>query len=278
MIAAILAAAPSAAMAGPAGSDGPRDSLPLAGGTVVNPDWTVKPTGEELQRYFPPIAAELGLGGMVRLQCDVALDGTLGGCSALQETPIGMGFGEAALNATKYFRMRPMTVNGVPVAGATVVIPLTFGAPIQGIDPIPPVIDEPTDAATLVLARELVTATGLKAHLVAALQTSIDSRYSLLAADATPQQALAIQSLKQATVRQADHYVEFVAKEYAATLPAETIKAITAFYLSPAGKAWAEEEGGANKTMQMAYAYIYRRAATDAREDFCKTTQCGPTQ
>jgi hypothetical protein len=45
----------------------------------------------------------------------------------IAESPSGLGFGEAALTLTRYFAMRPKTVNGIPVGGATVVIPMRFG-------------------------------------------------------------------------------------------------------------------------------------------------------
>jgi protein TonB len=60
------------------------------------------------------------------LRCTVTVDGNVTNCSVTSETPTGQGFGEAALKLSRYFQMRPKTVDGAPVGGATVNIGIPF--------------------------------------------------------------------------------------------------------------------------------------------------------
>ena len=63
------------------------------------------------------------------LRCRVDASGALTDCSVTDETPTGEGFGEAALAMSPLFHMRPMTRDGVPVAGGRINIPIRFGLP-----------------------------------------------------------------------------------------------------------------------------------------------------
>ena len=60
------------------------------------------------------------------IECVVNADGTLRDCVLLKEDPPGYGFGRAALDAARYFRMKPATQDGKPVAGGRVRIPMDW--------------------------------------------------------------------------------------------------------------------------------------------------------
>lgn len=104
----------------------PKPAPPARPDFILNPDWASKPDGEQLAGLYPTGAAESGISGKTVIVCTVRDDGRVENCSIKSETPSGQGFGRAALQAARYFKMRPQTRNGAPVGGAKVEIPLTW--------------------------------------------------------------------------------------------------------------------------------------------------------
>ncbi len=118
---------------------GAPDGLPNAApkpAIMTNPDWQQKPTGEDVLRYYPQGAQMKGLGGRAAINCNVTAQGALADCVVSEESPIGEGFGEAALKLAPNFRMRPMLKNGVPVDGGKIHIPIRFQLPGGLVDPL----------------------------------------------------------------------------------------------------------------------------------------------
>jgi TonB family protein len=97
--------------------------------TVAKPAWLSRPNGADLSRFYPPEAVALRLDGMAVMQCRVGQTGELSGCAILREGPRGVGFGNAVLQMAPLFQMKPMSLNGKPVAGGIVRIPVKFKLP-----------------------------------------------------------------------------------------------------------------------------------------------------
>ncbi len=102
------------------------------GHVIRNPHWLSRPNGNVLAQYYPHRAQLARVTGGAKIACLVTVSGNLEHCLVKGEYPLNFGFGQAALAMTKWFRMSPMTVDGKPVGGATIYIPMNFFLPQWG--------------------------------------------------------------------------------------------------------------------------------------------------
>lgn len=93
---------------------------------IIRAPWKTLPTGDQINRVYPKRAMQDEAEVRVVLRCIVNEAGKLDSCIIVSETPAGYGFGEAVMKLIKYFSMEKTTADGIPVAGATVTIPLRF--------------------------------------------------------------------------------------------------------------------------------------------------------
>jgi TonB family protein len=102
-----------------------QSSLPIQPST--NPDWLKKPSFREMELALPRGVVAQGVTGSAVIKCVINKQGLAQGCSLKSETPLGVGFGTAAMALTPTFLFKPATRNGQPV-DAEITIPLAFGA------------------------------------------------------------------------------------------------------------------------------------------------------
>lgn len=88
--------------------------------------WVRKPSKRELDPHVAPALRKQRISAQVYLGCRVLLDTHVRDCVVLRETPEDSGFGAAALAAAPSFRIYPPRLNGKPVDGAGVIVPVEY--------------------------------------------------------------------------------------------------------------------------------------------------------
>src|SRR5580704_6782629 len=91
-----------------------------------DPVWAKAPDRTEWAKAYPAEAAKAGISGAVKLKCAASAAGLLQDCAVLQETPAGQGFGAAALSLAAGMELKPTGLNGQPVAGRNLIVPVKF--------------------------------------------------------------------------------------------------------------------------------------------------------
>ena len=93
--------------------------------TVTRPAWIQTPTAEDIGRVSPFLdhpPAEVH----VLMACRITAMGGLEACTIRPENPPGLGYGAAALALAPIFKMPAVDLDGRPVAGRTVQIPIIW--------------------------------------------------------------------------------------------------------------------------------------------------------
>lgn len=139
---------------------------------ITSPDWAAAPDAAAITRAYPSLAADLGIEGYGTISCQITLEGRAADCEVLGESPAHWGFGAAAVKAAESFRFKPKTLDGAPVAGGTVRIPLHFKLPPETADPSAD--DKPVvSASRLGLARQVLSLRGSPDDLTAVMQAAL---------------------------------------------------------------------------------------------------------
>lgn len=100
-------------------------ALETAPPRITNPRWLSRPGAREFERFYPARAREREKEGWVTLDCRVRADGAIA-CVVATETPLGWGFGDAALKIAPSFRLAPRLEDGRPTEGGAVRVDIAF--------------------------------------------------------------------------------------------------------------------------------------------------------
>jgi hypothetical protein len=210
--------------------------------TITNPDWLTIPTAEQMEDSYPKVAQFLSLDGHATIICEVTAQGATETCTVESEVPLGMRFGEAAVALSGYFKMRPMTVDGTPVAGGRVRVPIHFIFPHADDETaLIPDADPPTapSAKALELARRIVSANfsadAMKAYVEATRQ-AVDKQF--IRAGLTPEEQAGIDDYMAALAAAMPSLAEAKARRLARRLHEADLAVIDAFVESTAGRAF----------------------------------------
>lgn len=110
---------------GPTTADPPARPDPI----IRNPSWVKRPDAGDFARFYPDRAMRMERQGEAEITCDVLASGRLTGCRITGETPKNFGFGEAALKLSRFLQIAPKTIDGRPVDGGVLIVPISFRLP-----------------------------------------------------------------------------------------------------------------------------------------------------
>jgi hypothetical protein len=105
---------------------GPSSTQPQRpAGSVV---WAQRPSSQRINDVYPQRALRDGVGGRVVLDCRVLANLSVS-CSVASETPVGAGFGPAAMRVAGSYRARATLSDGSSAIGSNARIAINFQAP-----------------------------------------------------------------------------------------------------------------------------------------------------
>jgi TonB family protein len=270
------------AWASPSATDGagstpsPNINLPVEG-VITNPDWVKTPNGADFADDYPAIARALGLGGHATLHCAVAADGSLENCEVSSEAPKGMGFGAAAIEMSTDFLMRPQTIDGRPVSGGEINIPIHF-QPAPDDAPTAPAPAEPAKTptpATLALAHRLALAAHWDADATAAIQTyESQLTQQMQQRGLSNEETIAVNSISTAGDDWIRAQLQRREEGLAAIFSDDELTKLIDFFSSPTGQMWFSHVTELEKIERTDVNANRAALMRQARARFCQQVTC----
>jgi TonB family protein len=241
---------------------------------VENPDWMRKPSPDEVSYAYPVFAAWIELSGEAAVVCQVTVEGSLENCHVTSESPAGMGFGAAALALAKDFEMKPMMVDGKPIEGSEVQIPIHFEYPPDEVTPdattLTPPGDPATKAAALRLAQLVDTAGGFDQSQLR-LEDALRIKAQTLSPD---RQAAAMDAVHTAIAQARGAYEDALADVLASGMTPSALQQTAAFFASPAGQEWLTRQATLQPKLRVVGSDYNEQIERFAHEAFCAKTDC----
>jgi TonB family protein len=244
---------------------------------VTNPDWDGKPTQEVVQAFYPPLMTALRIPGYAAVRCTVTAAGRTEGCVPVFESPRGLGFGPAAAEMAGAFRFIPKKIDGRPVDGGMVTVPIRF---LPEDAPAPATASRMStyeaDAETKRLARRMAELIQADAFLpgpdnpTEALAAQIEVKPGEVGRERV------VQAYEQAYAAYAPMALERQTKLCAELFSKEQLQAIVAFLDSSAGRAFVDNLRAMGPQMQSLFKNEQDNIAAAALKIYCNSPGACP--
>lgn len=239
-------------------------ALPAETATAPEPAWVEQPTGLQLAFAIPPLARGLFVSGRADLHCAVSNVGLLEDCSVRNEWPKGMGYGVAALAASKYYRapLKPDL--------SSLDFTLRLNAPLRRA-PTP----QPTPDKAMVTARQIVTVERTVDQVLASLQAELAGLDSNAAVGmSTEAQTVAKRAVRAGALTFAQALIDARARAYVEVLSPSELETRLTFVQSPEYQALAAMLLDQRRTFSAIGEALYDQASEDAGTAFCRAREC----
>ena len=221
------------------------------------------------------MANYIGLAGATELNCSVTKSGELSDCIVVKETPEGFGFGEAAIRMAPEFLMRPQSLDGSPVGGAKVTIPLRFRPEDAPTSPPPDALAAPKTAAAMSLGRQLAASIIGESQITGAVKIYMKGlREQFAVTGTTSQQEMAMDDLEQASLASGQKQVDRMAAIFAASVSEPQLAEIATFLKSPAGQSFVEALRAAQTDAANASASTTAAVRSEVQSRLCRQIVC----
>ncbi|MBA4011399.1 MAG: hypothetical protein C0481_05985 [Phenylobacterium sp.] len=238
---------------------------------VTNPDWLEQPSREDVSNHFPKVAEALGVSGRAVVTCKVDSYGKLEDCEHGFAQPPELGFGEAALAMSGLFRMKPKLIDGRPVEGGVVRIPIRFSLPKASTEPTA----SKATPQELAEARKLIAIIGPQ---VTAVLDAVVDREDLADPGVSAETVEAARTaLRGALPTAKERLLAAAAEVYAERFDVAEMRAITAFLGTPAGKISLGREVASMEVFEGAILDGLLLVLSQARSEFCAARNCDAT-
>lgn len=253
---------------------GLASALALAAATsgapvVTNPDWLHKPSGEDIASRYPKLMSFLGVEGHATIRCEVTIGGDADHCILLFETPVGVGFGPAALSLAPVLKFTPKKINGVAVRGGTVNVPISFTIDGHAADDPPPSPARAVDAPTRALAERLAALLD-GPHYRPNAHTAIEAAAMAAPVDGDAKaRARLVAAFQQAYLDNGPAALNLRAEAYAQLLTAQQLRDTLAFFESASGQAFMTNVAGTSPVLRQAIRAEHAAIAAEAMRIYC---------